>query len=82
MGAYLVRDDQIGFESPGDSGDNWVRVDADPDGVTFDRAGLCKLDRLDVQQLIEWLTQASDRLPVPTAVKAPKRGRRRRELCA
>ena len=38
--------DQIGFDVDETNDDEWVRADLHEDGVSFDRAGLCKLGRL------------------------------------
>ena len=74
---YLNRADQIGFQSDGDQGDDWVRADADPEGVTFDRGGICRLNRKDCTQLAEWLLKVAAKLDPPAPAPIVKRRRRR-----
>jgi len=72
---YLERVDQIAFGNFANSEDHWLRVDADTSGVTFDRAGLCRLDRADCFALSAWLERTADKLPPPAAPPPVKKRR-------
>jgi hypothetical protein len=73
VGLYLERVDQIGFENEAGNEDDWLRADADPSGVTFDRGGLCRLNRADCLALAAWLERTAHKLPVPAEPRKIKR---------
>jgi hypothetical protein len=77
MACYMNRKDMIGFASPDDLGDDWVRLDADEAGVTVDRGGLCRLDRNDCDALIRWLVMVAASLPDPGQAAEEPQGRGR-----
>lgn len=79
MGLYLDCRDQIGFDVSEGNDDDWLRADVDPEGVSFDRGGLCKLGRRECEQLADWLLRASRQIveTPPPAAKVKKQGRGR-----